>query len=391
MRILHVATAWPREPGDVITPWLVALLERQRRRGHEVEVLVSSWRGLGDQSWDGIPVHRFRYAPARWERLTHDEATADRIDRDPAMALWVPGYLAGGMLRGWRLGRRHDYDVVHVHWVVPHGPIGWAAARGGSDATLVTTFYAAEIRFAERRFPLAKRFLSWWCHRSRLIAISESTRRLIRPYAGEAPIEVIPYGMPLSDTGQAASPIGEEPVVLFVGRLVARKGVDRLIEALATIRERPWRFEVVGFGPERERLESLAAERGLADRVAFLGRVSDEALLEAYRRATVFVLPATVDERADTEGLGVVLLEAMARETPVVATRRGGIVDIVIDGETGLLVDDEVEALARGIESVLADPDAAREMGRRGAERVRRAFAWDTILDRIDAVYGATS
>ncbi len=388
VRILHVATAWPREPGDVITPWLVTLLERQHRRGHEVEVLASSWRGIGDQSWDGIPVHRFRYAPARRERLTHEEAAADRVDRDPAMALWVPAYVAGGMLRGWRLGRRRDYDVVHVHWVVPHGPIGWAAARGASDATLVTTFYAAEIRFAERRFPLAKRFLSWWCGRSRLIAISESTRRLVRPYAGEAPIEVIPYGMPLADTGGTAPPIGAEPVVLFVGRLVARKGVDRLIEALATIRDRPWRLEIVGFGPERERLETLAAERGLADRVALLGRISDQALVEAYQRAAVFVLPATLDERADTEGLGVVLLEAMAQETPVVATRRGGIVDIVVDGETGLLVDDEVEALARGVERMLADPAAAREMGRRGAERVRRSFAWDTILDRIDAVYG---
>ncbi|MDX1661696.1 MAG: glycosyltransferase family 4 protein, partial [Gemmatimonadota bacterium] len=123
------------------------------------------------------------------------------------------------------------------------------------------------------------------------------------------------------------------------------------------------------------------------DRIAFLGRVSDEALLEAYRRASVFVLPATLDERADTEGLGVVLLEAMAQRTPVVATRRGGIVDIVIDGETGLLVDDAVEALAEAIDRVLADPDAARAMGERGAERVRRAFSWDTILDRIEAVY----
>lgn len=387
MRILHVATAWPREPDDVITPWLVALVERQARRGHDVEVLASSWRGSGDQTWGSIPIHRFRYAPARWERLTHEEAAADRLDRHPAMAAWVPAYLAGGMLRGWRLGRRRAYDVVHVHWVVPHGPIGWTAARGAPDAALVTTFYAAEIRFAENRFPPAKRFLRWWCRRSRLIAISESTRRMLRPYAGEAPIEVIPYGVPLPEgSGSADAPAGE-PVLLFVGRLVARKGVDRLIEALATIRDRAWRLEVVGFGPERERLEALAAERGLAGRVSFLGRLSDQALVEAYGRADAVVLPATVDERADTEGLGVVLLEAMASRTPVVATRRGGIVDIVIDGETGLLVDDGVEDLARGVERLLADPAAARAMGERGAERVRRVFDWDTILDRIEAVY----
>lgn len=387
MRILHVATAWPREPGDVITPWLVALVERQARRGHEVEVLTSSWRGSGDQTWGSIPVHRFRYAPARWESLTHEEATADRLDRHPAMAAWVPAYLAGGMLHAWRLGRRRSYDVIHVHWVVPHGPIGWAAARGAADTTLVTTFYAAEIRFAERRFPPAKRFLRWWCRRSRLIAISESTKRAVRPYAGDEPIEVIPYGVPLPEFIRAAREPSGEPVLLFVGRLVARKGVDRLIEALSTIRGRPWRLEVIGFGPERERLEALAAERGLGERVRFLGRVSDRALVEAYARADALVLPATVDERADTEGLGVVLLEAMASETPVVATRLGGIVDVVVDGETGLLVEDGIEPLARGVERVLADPAGARAMGKRGAERVRRAFGWDTILDRMEAVY----
>lgn len=387
MRILHVATAWPREPGDVITPWLVALVERQADRGHEVEVLTSSWRGIGDQAWDGVPIRRFRYAPARWERLTHEEAAADRLERSPAMALWVPAYVGGGMARGWRLGRRRRFEVVHVHWVVPHGAIGWAAAKGAGGATLVTTFYAAEIRFAERRFRPATSFLRWWCDRSRLVAISESTKEMLRPYAGDAPIEVIPYGVPTPAVPPSSATPGEEPLLLFVGRLVARKGVDRLIEALATLGERPWRLEVIGFGPERERLESLAARHGLGDRIVFRGRVSEEALVDAYRRADLFVLPATVDERSDTEGLGVVLLEAMAAATPVVATRRGGIVDVVVDGETGLLVDDRIDALARGIGRLLDDPNIARAMGERGAERVRRAFGWDTILDRLEAVY----
>lgn len=386
MRILHVTTAWPREPGDVITPWLVALVERQKARGHDVEVLTSSWRGIGDQEWDGIPLRRFRYAPARWERLSHEEAAADRIERSPAMAFWVPPYLVGGLSRALRLGRRRRFDVVHVHWVVPHGPIGWAAARAGGS-TLVTTFYAAEIRFAEKRFPPAKRFLRWWCRRSRLVAISEATRRMVEPYAGGAPIEVIPYGVPLPESAGEGPKKLDVPTLLFVGRFVARKGVDRLIEALATIRDRRWRLEVVGFGPEREAWEALAVERGLSDRVAFLGRVSDEELLEAYERAALFVLPATVDVRADTEGLGVVLLEAMASGTPVVATRLGGIVDIVVDGETGLLVDDDPRALATAIRRILDDPEAAREMGERGAERVRRAFDWDTILDRLEDVY----
>ena len=386
MRILHVPTAWPREPGDVITPWLVTLAERQAERGHEVHVLTPSYAGLGDQRQGDLYVHRYRYAPARWERLTHEETTPDRLERNPAWGLLLPGYVAAGTRAAHRLGRSIRPDAVHVHWAIPHGVHGAAAARAGG-AALVTTFYGAEIRWAERRFPPGKAFLRWYGRRSHLVAISESTRRMMAPYAVR-PIDVIPYGVPLPEEAPPGRRGVGPPILLFVGRLVTRKGVDRLLEALAALSERPWRLEVIGFGPERERLEVLSRRLGLAERVAFLGRVSNEDLTAAYRRATGFVLPATLDEREDTEGLGVVLLEAMSHALPVVATRRGGITDVVIDGRTGILVEDEIQALTAGVLRLLEDPATARDMGERGRERVRTAFGWDSIVDRLEAVYG---
>ena len=391
MKVLHVVTAWPRDPEDVITPWLVTLAEKQAERGHDVDVLAPSWRGLGNQRGAGHTVRRFRYAPGRWERLTHEETVPDRLQRHPAYLVLVPGYLGAGVAAAWRLGRRRGYDAVHVHWAVPHGLAGWAAARA-ARAALVTTFYGAEIRWAERRFPPARAFLRWYCRRSRLVAISESTRAMIAPYAEGRPVTVVPYGVPLPESEPAARerPLGP-PRILFVGRLVARKGVDRLLEALATIADREWRLEIVGFGPERDPLERRAAELGLSDRVEFLGRVSNADLVGAYRRAACFVLPATLDERADTEGLGVVLLEAMSYGVPVVATRRGGIVDIVEDGRTGVLVEDEPAALARGIAASLDDTERARALGIAGRASVRERFGWDSIVDRLDAVYRSGS
>jgi glycosyltransferase involved in cell wall biosynthesis len=397
VKVLHVVTAWPRDPQDVITPWLVTLAEKQAERGHDVEVLAPSWRGLGDQRGAGHTVRRFRYAPGRWERLTHEETVPDRLQRHPAYLALVPGYLGAGVAAAWRLGRRRGYDVVHVHWAVPHGLAGWAAARA-ARAALVTTFYGAEIRWAERRFPPARAFLRWYCRRSRLVAISESTRAMVAPYAGGRPVAVIPYGVPLPEGDARTGTRGEPdagaashgpPRILFVGRLVARKGVDRLLEGLATIADREWRLEIVGFGPERDPLERRAGELGLSGRVEFLGRVSSDALVAAYRRATCFVLPATLDERADTEGLGVVLLEAMSYGVPVVATRMGGIVDIVENGRTGVLVEDEPAELARGVASILDDPERARALGSAGRASVRERFGWDSIVDRLDAVYRA--
>lgn len=388
MRILHVVTAWPRDPQDVITPWLATLVEKQADRGHEVDVLTPAWRGLGDQPGARISVRRFRYAPALFERLTHEETVPDRLQRHPAYAALVPGYLAAGVSAARRLGRERRYDVVHVHWAVPHGLAGWAAARAARGAALVTTFYGAEIRWAEKRFPPARAFLRWYCPRSRLVAISESTRAMIAPYAGGRPIEVIPYGVPLPEAGPGpAVARGGPPRILFVGRLVARKGVGRLLEALTRIVDRPWRLEIVGFGPERDPLERRAVTLGIADRVEFLGQVTSGELVAAYRRASCFVLPATLDERADTEGLGVVLLEAMSFGVPVVATRRGGIVDIVDDGRTGILVEDDPAAIARGIAGVLDDPGRALSLGEAGRSCVRERFGWDSIVDRLEAVY----
>jgi glycosyltransferase involved in cell wall biosynthesis len=252
----------------------------------------------------------------------------------------------------------------------------------------VTTFYGAEIRWAEKRFPPARAFLRWYCQRTSLVAISESTRSMIAPYAGGRPIEVIPYGVPLSQSEASATvERSDPPRILFVGRLVARKGVDRLLDALARLGDREWRLEIVGFGPERDPLERRAQRLGLSDRVQFLGRVTTAELVSAYRRAACFVLPATLDERADTEGLGVVLLEAMSYGVPVVATRRGGIVDVVDDGRTGILVEDDPAALAIGIAALLDDPARAWALGQAGRARVRERFGWDSIVDRLEAVY----
>ncbi len=394
MRALQIVTAYPRYAGDVITPWLGETLRGLRAEGVEPEVLAPSYRGGGCREVEGIRVFRFRYAaPARLERLTHEETTPDRLGRSPAWGLLLPGYVAAGCAAAAALQRRRRYDVVHVHWAVPHGVMGWAARAAGAGG-LVTTFYGSELRWAESRFPPARRFLKTYCRRGTLVAISTTTRRALARYT-DRPVHVVPYPaslLPGSEAGaRRAEPSGRPPTVLFVGRLVERKGIGNLLRAAAGSRL-PYRVALVGFGPEEARLRSLAAALGLAERVEFAGRVSDGELSRRYAEADVFVLPATIDARGDTEGLGVVLLEALAHGLPVVATRRGGIPDIVLDGETGLLVEDgDAAALARAIERLLADPALARRLAERGAEHVRSEFGLESVARRLAAIYRAAA
>jgi glycosyltransferase involved in cell wall biosynthesis len=388
MRILHIVTAFPRDANDPVAPWLVELLVRLRARGHDIEVLASAYRGLRDHEHRGVPVHRFRYFPARWERLTHEETAPDRMRRSPLYAAMPFFFLVGGMLRARELARATRYDIIHVHWPMPMALVGWAARRG-YRTPMVTTFYGIELRWVQSRLPFLRWLVRWAARASaQAVAISTYTARELRKFV-DVPVEVIPYTAELARPEPAARTRNGERSILFVGRLIERKGVAHLIRALGAVRRTvAARLVVVGEGPERASLERLAADTGVTPHVDFRGRVSDEELRRAYAGAAVFVLPSVLDQRQDTEGLGVVLLEAMNYGVPVVASNIGGITDIVQHETTGLLVPPGDEsALAEALTRLLGSPELARSLGEGGARLLRETFSWDRIVERWENVY----
>jgi glycosyltransferase involved in cell wall biosynthesis len=394
MRILHVLTAFPRSKDDVIVPWLVALLKRLQADGHEVEVFTSAYKGGGNESFDGIPVHRFRYFFARWEDLTHDEATPDRMRRSLLYRILPLFYVLGGILGIRRLTRRRPYDIIHVHWPVPHALFGWMGKRASNRPRprLVTTWYGVELRWVQSSLPWLHGFVRWALRISdAIVAISSYTAREIARFT-KAPVVVIPYTLPFAE-GQSKARLPRAGVfqVLFVGRLVERKGVKNLIDAVRRLPpDLRARLVVIGDGPERQALETRARVSGLGDRVEIRGRVSDEELRATYAGSDVLVLPSIVDARGDTEGLGVVLLEAMSYGVPVVASDIGGITDIVEHDTSGLLVPPgDPAALAQALERLARDPALASRLGSAGEQRVRRAFGWPEIMTKWDAVYRA--
>src|SRR5438128_3444139 len=396
MRILHVVTAFPRSPDDVIVPWLVELLKRLQAAGHEVEVLTSSYRGAPDQVVSGIPVHRFRYFLRRWERLTHEEAAPDRMKRSLLYRLMPACFVAAGMIAAWRLCRRQRYDVIHVHWPFPLALFGWAAQRA-RPAALVTTFYGVELRWGKTAMPYFRGFLKWAARRSdRVVAISSYTADEVRELV-QVPIEVIPYTTslpaPTSVPHAGRRSAGAPFTVLFVGRLVERKGVSHLVDAASLLVPGvDVRLVIVGDGPERARIDARGRERGLDGRVPVPGRVSEAELQAAYAAADVFVLPAVIDRRGDTEGLGVVLLEAMNHRVPVIASAIGGITDIVEDGVSGLLVPPgDGTALAAARERLARAPDLSVSLGDAGYRPLHERLSWDAITRRWLEVYAAAA
>lgn len=394
MRVVHAVTAFPRSPSDPITPWLVELVRRQREAGLDASVLAPAWRGgPAAEAFPGIPVRRFRYAPAPLETLTHDETVPDRVRRRPWTLGLVPGYLLAGIRAAHELGMREP-DIVHVHWPMPHALFGAAARRGsGGRTAVVSSFYSVELNWVRRRLRPLTPFLRWTIESADAVtAISRSTARAVREIA-PVPVTVVPYGAALEDGGEEpARPAlsGGGPLrLLFVGRLVERKGVEVLVRALAEIRSRrPAELTVIGAGEGEDSIRRVVLACGLGSSVRLEGAVPREALVRAYGEHDIFVLPAVVDEKGDTEGLGVVLLEALRFERPVVASDLGGIPDIVEPGRTGVLVPPgDPSALAAAIEALADRPEEARGMARAGREMARERFGWDRVLRETVRVY----
>lgn len=179
--------------------------------------------------------------------------------------------------------------------------------------------------------------------------------------------------------------LGDRPVLLTVGRLVRRKGVDTVLRALRQIASSlsDVQYVVVGTGPDRNRLEALATQLGVRERIHFVGRVSHEDLPLFYSTADLFVMPAREDP-PDVEGFGLVFLEANACGTPVVGARTGGIPDAIVEGETGLLIPPSApEKLAQSVLDLFSNPDQLLALGKQGRKRVLRTSSWDHVAEDL--------
>jgi rhamnosyl/mannosyltransferase len=279
-------------------------------------------------------------------------------------------------------------DLVHYHLPNPLAVTSHVVA--GSDAPpLVATYHSDVVRqqTAFRAYrPLLERFLD---SLDAVVVTSPAMlehSELIRTRAEKC--TVIPLSVDLDRFGGEAPsvdlPVDDRPTLLFVGRLTYYKGVDRLIDAVA-LADVDATLLLVGDGDQRESLERRARERGVADRIRFLGRADERTLHACYDAADVFVLPSV----AESEAFGIVQLEAMAYGTPVVnIDLPTGVPWVSRHGETGLTVPpDDPEALADAITALLEDPERRAAYGEAARQRVEAEFSRERMIERTEELY----
>ena len=390
MKILLVTHNFPRHADDMAGAFLLALVRGQQALGHEVRVMAPHGPGLAEREViGGVEVARFRYGSDDQETLAYAGTMHEQ-----ALRSWPARWRLVQFVRAGRRALRRERaafkpDVVHVHWWVPGGFLYWPGNAAG--VPVVLTSHGTDL-FLLDRFPAARR-LAGPIFRSavEVTVISTPLRKRVEQL-GVSPGHITVLPMPLTADRFSDAPRNQREVgrLLFVGRLIERKGPEYAIRAVAELRRqgRAARLTIVGEGADRPRLEALVKELGLFGVVELAGALSHDAVAEHYRSASVLLMPAVTDWKGEQEGFGMVLVEAMASGLPVVATRSGGIPDVVTDGITGLLVPErDAAALAAAAARLLVDPALATRLATAARADLDDRFSPAGIARGFDAVY----
>jgi glycosyltransferase involved in cell wall biosynthesis len=422
MKVLVIGSVYPRFHEDAEVPWLRTSIAHLKKAGLQVQVLAPAYKGLKSHEIDGVPVNRFRYAPASLEMLTHEEGAPSKMASKPWLQLLAIPYIISGFFKCLHICRKWRPDIIHAHWPFPHAYIALGAAKL-FKIPLVLNFHGAELLLIRKK-KWVKPLLKFAIGQAQAVfANSSFTAGKIKAIRN-VDVEWSPYGttlderrntkderreaveggsLPLAPASASAtpSPRGDSPKtpephaingkfkILFVGRHIERKGICYLIEAAKYLPRDQFEIRIVGVGDLTEELKKQAASMPPESaEIIFTGKLSPEELANEYRTANVFTLPAIVDSKGDTEGLGVVLIEAMELGLPVVASNVGGIPDVVVDGVSGILVPEKSpEALASAFKKLSSDAGLVRDLLAGAQKRIAECFTWDGIIERQVRAY----
>jgi glycosyltransferase involved in cell wall biosynthesis len=385
--LLVLASTYPRWRDDPEPGFVHELCKRLGTR-FEVTALVPDAPGAdADGPLDGVDVVRYRYAPRRWQTLVNDGGIASNLRRARWKWLLLPGFVLGQYLAARRLLATGRYAAIHAHWLVPQGLVARAIAGRGRIPYLVTSHGGDLFGLRGRAMTALKRRAA--AGAAAMTVVSSAMRGEAARIGLQPPrIEVLPMGVDFATRFVAEPGIARErDRLLFVGRLVPKKGLRHLLDAMpAVLARRPQTvLDIIGFGPEQPALRAQAARLGIAGQVRFLGALPQHELPAHFRRASVFVAPFVRDPSGDQEGLPVALMEAIGCGCPVVVGDVAGVDDLLGPMKAEVCVDPRNAAkLASVIIAALDDPEALAKHA-----AAIRAIAADRVdWSRITRAYG---
>jgi glycosyltransferase involved in cell wall biosynthesis len=352
---------------------------------HEQLVVAPSGPGCDSSAEvEGIRVKRFRYFFRGAETIAYGSGILANLRAQPFRWLLLPFFLFGMVLTLRKALQQFQPDIVHAHWWLPAGVAARIAiATTSREPKLAITCHGSDYFVLGERFARLRR---WLFSRSDAIAMVSPAMRehaIARGLAGKK-MHVAPMGVDLRNRF-VPNDNTDRHGVIYVGRLIEGKGVDDLLEAWAQTSQdvRSQGLSIIGDGSYRDSLLGLSKSLGIENSVTFPGPISHDELPTHFQQAALLVFPS-----ARQEGLGLVAIEAMGCECPVLTSDVGSLEDVVIEGKTGFVYPmGNVTALAQRLDELVPAGEIRAQIAARAGETVRSRFDWDLAGNNYQALY----
>lgn len=348
------------------------------------------------ETWDDVTVIRFPYfAPAHLQRLAAGEGMIATMRASKLARLQAPFFVASQLAMLPGVVRAERIDLINAHWIVPQGIVA-ASWRSRLRVPVVMTAHGADVAWLDRTRGGMRIGKYVFDRADGFIAVSEYLATRTEEIIGRAiPHSAIPMGVAIERFQPGVRPAtltraDGGRTLLFVGKLVPKKGVSVLVEAMHRLRatQPTLKIALIGGGPLEGDIRAQIARLGLEASIDLLGWVRNDELPSYYAAADVVCIPSIQDAHGETEGTPVVLQEAMACGAVVVASRTSGIPDVVEDGVNGWSVPpSDPDALARAITDALAASDDVRARVRIAARQTAEGHRWERVAERFADVF----
>ena len=382
-----LTSTYSRWEGDT-EPRFVDNLSRYLAHDHEVHVLAPHAPGAKrSEVLEGIPVHRFRYAPDSLESLAYGGGILPNLREQPLRFLLVPLFLLAQTFAILRLARTHQFDIVHAHWIIPQGFSAALARFAGLSTPVVLTSHGGDLFALKGRLLSGlKRWITGRCEGLSVVSSAMRDRAADLGLMQRERIHTIPMGVDTADVFESPDDTTAREGILFVGRLVDKKGIEYLLDAMPRVLEEEpsARLTILGDGPLASELDRRASTLKVAGAIEFAGSVANHEVPGYLKSAAVTVFPSIVTDSGDQEGTPVAIMEALACGCAAVVSDYPGARDIIIDGRTGLLVPQKSpEALADALLKLYRDPTLCQALGTGGRQHVQSHYDWRVISSKF--------
>jgi len=398
MKILVVTSSYPRFEGDGSAPFVKSICENLAALGNQVSVIAPFDIDVKKQPQTQIEVHRFKYIlPLKLHIMGHARSLDSDVKLKPLTYLLIIPYLFFSFITSLIVAFKFKPEIIHVHWVIPNGPVAWLLSKI-TKVPYVVTLHGSDIFVANKNRVFRKISNLVFRNSLRITACSLRLAENAKTLGGKDKVVLLPWGAdPVifspdfkSSDYKAKNNIPQEAaIILALGRMVYKKGFANLIDIWPQVlAEYPDTYLIIGGdGPIRNELQKKVRDLNIPN-ILLPGKIPWNVVPEFLANGDIFVLPSIRDHYGNEDGLPTVLLEAMSSGLPVIASEIGGVSLVVQNGHNGVMVaPGNKNQLKVAINQFLENKDNLKVMGKNARADVVEKYNWRNVAIKLIEIF----